>query len=64
MEAVVAKQIIMEQVNNVKDFLTEAGIHNPTIGIVLGTGLHQLLNFIDIKKPFRIRIYLAFLYQQ
>jgi purine-nucleoside phosphorylase len=50
MEAVVAKQIIMEQVNNVKDFLTEAGIHNPTIGIVLGTGLHQLLNFIDIKK--------------
>ncbi len=50
MEAVVAKQIIMEQLNNVKDFLTEAGIHNPTIGIVLGTGLHQLLNFIDIKK--------------
>ncbi|MBC7629124.1 purine-nucleoside phosphorylase [Ferruginibacter sp.] len=40
----------MEQLNNVKDFLTEAGIHNPTIGIVLGTGLHQLLNFIDIKK--------------
>ncbi len=50
MEEDVAKQINMEQLNKVKDFLIGAGIHTPSIGIVLGTGLHQLLNYIDVKQ--------------
>jgi purine-nucleoside phosphorylase len=40
----------MEQLNKAKDFLIRLGVHKPTIGIVLGTGLHQLLNYIDVKK--------------
>ena len=50
MEAVVAKQINMEQLNKAKDFLIGSGIHKPSIGIVLGTGLHKLLNYIDVKQ--------------
>ena len=50
MEEDVAKQINMEQLNKAKDFLIESGIHTPSIGIVLGTGLHQLLNYIDVKQ--------------
>ncbi len=50
MEEDVAKQINMEQLNKAKDFLIGSGIHTPSIGIVLGTGLHQLLNYIDVKQ--------------
>ena len=50
MEEDVAKQINMEQLNKAKDFLIESGIYTPSIGIVLGTGLHQLLNYIDVKQ--------------
>ena len=32
------------------DFLTEKGFHNPEIGIILGTGLGQLVNHIEIIK--------------
>ena len=46
----VAKQINMEQLNKAKDFLTGLGIHKPSIGIVLGTGLHQLLDYFDVKE--------------
>ncbi len=40
----------MEQLNKAKDFLFGAGIQEPFIGIVLGTGLHQLINYIDVKQ--------------
>jgi len=40
----------MEQLNKAKDFLIGLGIHEPCTGIVLGTGLHQLLDYIDIKQ--------------
>ncbi|HVK96799.1 MAG TPA: hypothetical protein VM368_03225, partial [Flavisolibacter sp.] len=33
-----------------KDFLYQQGITEPEIGAVLGTGLHQLLNHIDVKQ--------------
>lgn len=40
------KQQLQETIN----FLNSAGFTNPDIGIVLGTGLGQLLNEIDIEK--------------
>lgn len=33
-----------------KDFLRAKGIANAVVGIVLGTGLHQLIDHVDIKK--------------
>jgi len=39
----------MKEFSKAKDFLLEKGITNPEIGIVLGTGLHELLNYVDIK---------------
>ncbi len=32
-----------------KDYLIEQGIKQPEVGIVLGTGLHKLLDYIDVK---------------
>ncbi len=32
------------------DFLVARNITQPTIGIVLGTGLHKLLNYVDVKQ--------------
>lgn len=40
----------MELLVRAKQFLVDQGIVSPEIGIVLGTGLHQLLNLIDVKK--------------
>ncbi|MGI8580914.1 MAG: hypothetical protein ACR2KX_01880 [Chitinophagaceae bacterium] len=40
----------MEQLVKAKEFLNSKGIANAVIGIVLGTGLHQLLNYVDIKQ--------------
>ena len=40
----------MELLNSAKQFLADKGIVSPEIGIVLGTGLHQLLNHIDVKQ--------------
>ncbi|WP_121354777.1 purine-nucleoside phosphorylase [Flavisolibacter nicotianae] len=40
----------MEQFIKAKDFLNSKGIANAEIGIVLGTGLHQLLNHVDVKQ--------------
>ncbi len=43
----------MNNVNDYKaaaDFLLKKNITQPTIGVVLGTGLHQLLNYIDVEQ--------------
>ena len=40
----------MEQFIKAKNFLNSKGIANAEIGIVLGTGLHQLLNHVDVKQ--------------
>lgn len=37
----------MDTLNEAVNFLKEKGIHQPFAGIVLGTGLHQLINRID-----------------
>jgi purine-nucleoside phosphorylase len=39
----------MENLLKAKDHLVAMGIEAPEIGIVLGTGLHELVNFVDIK---------------
>jgi purine-nucleoside phosphorylase len=40
----------MEEFLKAKDYLLKQGVEKPEIGIVLGTGLHQLLNHIDVKQ--------------
>lgn len=40
----------MDEFFKARDYLIEQGIIQPEVGIVLGTGLHQLLNYIDIKQ--------------
>jgi purine-nucleoside phosphorylase len=40
----------MEEFIKAKDYLIEQGIAEPEIGVVLGTGLHQILHYVDIKK--------------
>ena len=40
----------MKELIQAMDYLLDKGIANPYIGIVLGTGLHQLLNYVDIKQ--------------
>jgi purine-nucleoside phosphorylase len=40
----------MQELEKARQFLLEQGIQEPQIGIVLGTGLNQLLNHISIKK--------------
>jgi len=40
----------MKQLEEAKDFLNEQQILQPYIGIVLGTGLHQLIHFVDVKQ--------------
>jgi purine-nucleoside phosphorylase len=39
-----------EQVQEAKEFLMANGIRQADAGIVLGTGLHQLLNYVTIKQ--------------
>jgi len=39
----------MEDLIKAKDYLLKQNVINPAIGIVLGTGLHQLLNYINVK---------------
>jgi purine-nucleoside phosphorylase len=40
----------MEALIKAKEYLIQQGITSPQIGIVLGTGLHQLLNHVDVQK--------------
>lgn len=40
----------MEQLIIARDFLKNQGIESPAIGIVLGTGLHQLVNHVSVKQ--------------
>lgn len=40
----------MEAIIKAKEFLSDRGITGPQVGIVLGTGLHQLLNYIDVQQ--------------
>ena len=40
----------MEQLIKAKEFLEQRGFESPEIGIVLGTGLHQLINYVDVKQ--------------
>jgi len=40
----------MDEFFKARYYLIEQGITQPEVGIVLGTGLHQLLNYIDVKQ--------------
>ena len=40
----------MEQLIIAKDFLRQKEIESAEIGIVLGTGLHQLINYVEVKQ--------------
>lgn len=40
----------MDEFSKAIDYLNEQGIKQPEIGIVLGTGLHKLLNYIEVKQ--------------
>ncbi len=40
----------MDEFLKTRDYLIEQGITQPEVGIILGTGLHQLLNYIDVKQ--------------
>jgi purine-nucleoside phosphorylase len=42
--------MLLEKINQSVDFLIKAGIKNPETGIVLGTGLGQMVNEIQIEK--------------
>jgi len=42
----------MEKLNKTIDFLKSHGINNAEVGIVLGTGLGDLINYIEIIKTF------------
>ena len=39
-----------KQLQETTDFLVSKGFKKPTIGIVLGSGLHQLIHEIDIEQ--------------
>jgi purine-nucleoside phosphorylase len=40
---------MMEELLKAKNFLQNEGIKDPHIGVVLGTGLHQLLDYVNIQ---------------
>ena len=40
----------MDEFFKARDYLIEQGITQPEVGIVLGTGLHQLINYINVKQ--------------
>ena len=39
----------MEEFNKAKEYLIEKGINNPFVGIVLGSGLNNLMEYVDVK---------------
>jgi len=44
------KERYMDEFFKARDYLIEQRITQPEVGIVLGTGLHQLLNYINVKQ--------------
>lgn len=40
----------MEQYYTAKNWLINTGINQPSIGVILGTGLHQLINYVDVEQ--------------
>ena len=40
---------MLHEINESRDFLLTKGFDEPEIGIVLGTGLHQLIQYMDVK---------------
>lgn len=40
----------MEALIKARDYLTQKNVNQPEVGIVLGTGLHQLLDSVEIKQ--------------
>lgn len=45
-----ANKLIMEVFNRAKEFLQAKGINDAMVGIVLGTGLGQLLKYVEVKQ--------------
>lgn len=41
---------LLKQINEAKDFLTSKNVLDVSIAVVLGTGLHKLLDHVDIKQ--------------
>lgn len=41
---------VLEQLHQTKEFLIAKRVQNPDIGIVLGTGLNQILNYVKITQ--------------
>lgn len=50
MEVAAANKLIMEVFNLAKEFLQAKGINDAMVGIVLGTGLGQLLKYVEVKQ--------------
>jgi purine-nucleoside phosphorylase len=44
------KPSAMQEFETARNYLLQKGIADPAIGIVLGTGLHQLLNHVDVQQ--------------
>lgn len=42
----------MDSFNQTKDFLINKGVDNATVGIVLGTGLHKILDYVEVLQTF------------
>ena len=41
---------MIDHLNKASEFLSKAGVTQPSVGIVLGTGMHKLLELVEIKK--------------
>ncbi len=46
--AVAAKNILMKELLESRQFLIDNSITNPAVGIVLGTGLHRILDYVEV----------------
>ena len=45
---------MIKYIEETVNYLHEKGFKNPEIGIILGTGLEQLINHIDVIKEVRL----------
>lgn len=39
----------MEEFNKAREYLIEKGVESPVVGIVLGSGLNNLMKHVDVK---------------